>query len=97
MYDRLQNEDGMSFDWKKTGSLRLAANEDRLLEARRLTTMAQSFDLEMSMIGPSEAKELFPLIEQKELLGAAFIPSDGTCRSSIPLPSDCYCCKKSRS
>ena len=29
------------------------------------------------MIGPSEAKELFPLIEQKELLGAAFIPSDG--------------------
>jgi 4-methylaminobutanoate oxidase (formaldehyde-forming) len=77
MYDRLQNEDGMSFDWKKTGSLRLAANEDRLLEARRLTTMAQSFDLEMSMIGPSEAKELFPLIEQKELLGAAFIPSDG--------------------
>jgi 4-methylaminobutanoate oxidase (formaldehyde-forming) len=77
MYDRLQNEDGMSFDWKKTGSLRLAANEDRLLEARRLTTMAQSFDLEMSMIGPSEAKELFPLIEQKKLLGAAFIPSDG--------------------
>ena len=77
MYDRLQNEDGMSFEWKKTGSLRLAANEDRLLEAKRLTTMAQSFDLEMSMIGPSEAKELFPLIEQKELLGAAFIPSDG--------------------
>jgi len=77
MYDRLQNEAGMSFDWKKTGSLRLAASEDRLLEAKRLTTMAQSFDLEMSMIGPSEAKELFPLIEQKELLGAAFIPSDG--------------------
>jgi 4-methylaminobutanoate oxidase (formaldehyde-forming) len=77
MYDRLQNEDGMSFDWKKTGSLRLAANEERLLEAKRLTTMAKSFDLEMSMIGPSEAKELFPLIEQKELLGAAFIPSDG--------------------
>ena len=49
MYDRLQNEDGMSFDWKKTGSLRLAANEDRLLEAKRLTTMAQSFDLDMSI------------------------------------------------
>ena len=77
MYDRLQKEDGMSFDWKKTGSLRLAANEDRLLEAKRLTTMAQSFGLEMSMIGPSDAMELFPLIEQKGLLGAAFIPSDG--------------------
>ena len=65
MYDRLQNEEGMQFDWKKTGSLRLAATKERLLEARRLTTMARSFDLEMQMISPSEAIDLFPLIEKK--------------------------------
>ena len=67
MYDRLQSQDGVSFDWKKTGSLRLAANNERLLEAKRLATMAQSFGLEMSIIGPSDAKELFPLIEEKEI------------------------------
>lgn len=77
MYDRLQNEEGMQFDWKKTGSLRLAATKERLLEARRLTTMARSFDLEMQMISPSEAIDLFPLIEKKGLEGAAYIPSDG--------------------
>ncbi len=77
MYDRLQNEEGMQFDWKKTGSLRLAATRDRMLEAKRLATMARSFDLEMSIISPAEAKELFPLIEEKGLEGAAFIPSDG--------------------
>ena len=77
MYDRLQTEEGMQFDWKKTGSLRLAATKDRMLEAKRLATMARSFDLEMQIIGPSEAKELFPLIEVKGLEGAAFIPSDG--------------------
>ena len=77
MYDRLQNEDGMQFDWKKTGSLRLAATRERMLEARRLATMARSFDLEMSIISPDEAKDLFPLIESKGLEGAAFIPSDG--------------------
>ena len=77
MYDRLQNEEGMQFDWKKTGSLRLAATHDRMLEARRLATMARSFDLEMEIISPAEAKVLFPLIEQKGLQGAAYIPSDG--------------------
>lgn len=77
MYDRLQNEEGMRFDWKKTGSLRLAATRERMLEARRLATMARSFGLEMSIIGPEEAKELFPLIDARGLEGAAYIPSDG--------------------
>jgi sarcosine dehydrogenase len=77
MYDRLQNEEGMQFDWKKTGSLRLAATKERMLEAKRLATMARSFDLEMRIVSPAEAKELFPLIDEKGLEGAAFIPSDG--------------------
>lgn len=77
MYDRLQNEEGLQFDWKKTGSLRLAATKERMLEAKRLATMARSFDLDMQIISPSEAKDLFPLIEEKGLEGAAFIPSDG--------------------
>lgn len=77
MYDRLQNEDGLQFDWKKTGSLRLAATRDRMLEAQKLATMARSFDLEMQIISPSQAKDLFPLIDSTGLEGAAFIPSDG--------------------
>ncbi len=77
MYDRLEAETGMAFDWKKVGSLRLAATQERLLEAKRLTTMARSFDLEMHMITAEEAKELFPYIDATGLLGAAFIPSDG--------------------
>ena len=77
MYDRLEEETGMAFDWKKVGSLRLAATKERLLEAQRLATMARSFDLEMEMISPSEAKDLFPYIDADGLEGAAFIPSDG--------------------
>lgn len=77
MYDRLQNEEGLAFDWKKTGSLRLAATRERMLEARRLATMAQSFDLEMQILTPAEAQALFPLIDTAGLEGAAFIPSDG--------------------
>lgn len=77
MYDALEAETGQAFDWKKVGSLRLAATKERLLEAQRLTTMARSFDLEMSMITAAEAKDLFPYIDATDLEGAAFIPSDG--------------------
>lgn len=77
MYDRLESETGMAFDWKKVGSLRLAATRERLLEAKRLTTMARSFDLDMHMISADEAKKLFPYIDASTLHGAAFIPSDG--------------------
>ncbi|HHI82661.1 MAG TPA: FAD-binding oxidoreductase, partial [Rhizobiales bacterium] len=47
LYDRIEAETGMATDWKKVGSLRLAASYDRMLEARRLTTMARSFGLDM--------------------------------------------------
>ena len=77
LYDRLEAETGMAFDWKKVGSLRIAATRDRMLEAKRLATMARSFDLEMHIITPSEARALFPLIDATGLEGAAFIPSDG--------------------
>lgn len=77
LYDRLASETGMEFDWKKVGSLRLAATKERLLEAKRLATMARSFDLEMEIISPAEAKELFPYIDAEGLEGAAFIPTDG--------------------
>ncbi|RLJ58876.1 4-methylaminobutanoate oxidase (formaldehyde-forming) [Litoreibacter meonggei] len=77
MYDQLEAETGMAFDWKKVGSLRLAATKERMLEAKRLTTMARSFDLEMEMVTPDEAKSLFPYIDATGLKGAAFIPSDG--------------------
>ncbi len=77
LYDRLEAETGMAFDWKKVGSLRLAATRERLLEAKRLATMARSFDLEMEIITPGEAEALFPYIDARGLEGAAYIPTDG--------------------
>ena len=77
LYDTLEAETGMAFDWKKVGSLRLAATPERLKEAKRLATMARSFDLEMEIITAADAKTLFPYIDASSLHGAAFIPSDG--------------------
>ena len=86
LYDRLESETGMACDWKKVGSLRLAASRDRMLEARRLVTMARSFGLEMHVVTPSEAQELFPAIDTKGLEGAAFIPVRRPRGSGQPVP-----------
>ncbi len=77
LYDRLEEETGQKVDWKKVGSLRLAGSEGRMWEIRRAATTARSFGLEFHIIGAGEARDLFPLLETKGVLGAAFIPGDG--------------------
>ena len=39
--------------------------------------MAKSFGLELHLLNAKEAQELFPIMSTEDVLGAAFIPSDG--------------------
>jgi 4-methylaminobutanoate oxidase (formaldehyde-forming) len=77
LYDRLEAETGQATGWKRNGGLRLACNEERMTEIKRQATTARSFGLEMHLLSPSEAKELWPLMDASDLTGAAFLPSDG--------------------
>lgn len=77
VYDRLEEESGLTIDWKKVGSLRLASSEARWSEIRRSMTLAKSFDFECHSLSAKEAQELFPYIDPEGVVGAAFIPSDG--------------------
>lgn len=77
LYDRLEAETGQAIDWKKVGSLRLACSAERLLELKRAATMAKSFGLDMELIGPKEAQDLFPIMTTDGVLAAAFLPGDG--------------------
>ncbi len=77
LYDRLEAETGLSTGWKMNGGLRLACNESRMTEIARQATTARSFGLEMHLLTPSEAKDLWPLMDTGDVLGAAFLPSDG--------------------
>lgn len=77
VFDRLEKEADAAVDWKKVGSLRLAASPDRWSEIRRSMTQAKSFGVECEPLSAEEAKALFPYIETKGIEGAAFIPGDG--------------------
>lgn len=77
VFDRLEQETGLAIDWKKVGSLRLAASDARWSEIRRSMQLAKSFGFEAHQLTPAEAKAMFPHIEPKGVVGAAYVPSDG--------------------
>jgi len=77
VFDRLEQETGLAIDWKKVGSLRLAASEARWSEIRRSMQLAKSFGFEAHQISPAEAKAMFPHIQPEGVVGAAYVPSDG--------------------
>jgi 4-methylaminobutanoate oxidase (formaldehyde-forming) len=77
VFDRLGSETGMVIDWKKVGSLRLAASDARWSEIRRSMQLAKSFGFETHEMSPKEAQAMFPHIDPKGVVGAAYIPTDG--------------------
>ena len=77
LYDTLEGETGLATGWKRNGGLRLANNDERWTEIRRQATTARSFGLEMHLLTPAEAGELWPLMDASDLVGAAFLPTDG--------------------
>ena len=77
LYKRLDAETGLATGWKMTGCLRLATNQDRWTEFRRLATTAKSFGMDMHLISPAEVKAMWPLMETGDLVGASWLPTDG--------------------
>ncbi|RJG46722.1 FAD-dependent oxidoreductase [Mesorhizobium sp. DCY119] len=77
LYKRLDEETGLATGWKMTGCLRLATNQDRWTEFKRLATTAKSFGMEMHLVSPEEVKRMWPLMETSDLVGASWLPTDG--------------------
>ena len=77
LYDRLEAETGLSTGWKMNGGLRLACTPDRWTEVKRQATTARSFGLEMQLLTPKEAQDLWPIMQVDDVIGAAFLPTDG--------------------
>ncbi len=77
LYDALEAETGLASGWQMNGGLRLACTEARWIELKRQATSARSFGLEMQLLSPREAQQLWPLMDISDLVGAAFLPTDG--------------------
>ncbi|NND93118.1 MAG: FAD-dependent oxidoreductase [Granulosicoccus sp.] len=82
LYDRIEAETGLGSGWKMNGGLRLACNPDRWTEVKRQASTAHAFGLDMQLLSPSEAQELWPLMNVDDVVGAAFLPTDGQANPS---------------
>ena len=82
LYQRLEAETGQATGWKMNGGLRLACNQERWTEVKRQATTARSFGLDMQLLTPREAQELWPLMTVDDVVGAAFMPTDGQANPS---------------
>lgn len=82
LYNSLEQETGLGTGWKMNGGLRLACNAERWTEVKRQATTAHSFGLDMQLLTPQEARDLWPLMTIDDVVGAAFLPTDGQANPS---------------
>ncbi|WP_299889555.1 FAD-dependent oxidoreductase [uncultured Ruegeria sp.] len=82
LYKKLEEETGLGTGWKMNGGLRLACNQERWTEVKRQATTAHSFGLDMQLLTPKEAQDLWPLMDISDVIGAAFLPTDGQANPS---------------
>ncbi len=79
LYKELEAETGQSTGWHTTGSLRLATTQDRFDEYRHILAKDHALGLECYLVGPGEAKKLFPFMQTEGLVGAMHHVGDGHC------------------
>ena len=72
LYDQLEADTGLATGWKMNGGLRLACNQERWTEVKRQATTAHSFGLDMQLLSPKEAQDLWPLMDISDVIGSCF-------------------------
>ena len=77
LYKELEKETGLSTGLKQNGSLTVATTSERLEELKRQVTFAQRFNIEANEVNIERIRELYPLIDTKDIVGGVFIPKDG--------------------
>ncbi len=78
LYASLEDETGLGTGWKQCGGVTVARTPERLEQLRRTAAAAEAYDLECEVISPDRARELWPHLETADLLGAIWLPRDGT-------------------
>ncbi len=77
LYRRLRDETGVDPSWHEVGSIRLASSTARMEELERQAGWAKTFGLPMDLIGPTEARDRFPLMTTDGVVGGVWLPTDG--------------------
>ncbi|TPL91549.1 FAD-dependent oxidoreductase [Mesorhizobium sp. B2-3-12] len=77
LYSELEAETGFATGWKNCGSVSVARTADRMTVLKRTAASARAQGVEIDVISPREAGDLWPVMATDDLVGAVWLPGDG--------------------
>ena len=77
LFHVLGEETGQDTGFKQTGSISIAANQERFEELLRGASMAKVFGLEVEVVSIKEVADMWPMMRVDDLVGAVYLPGDG--------------------
>ena len=77
LYKELERKTGQSTGLKQNGAITIASTKERFQELLRQATTAQLFDVEVEVLDKKRTKELYPVINDEDILGSVYMPKDG--------------------
>ena len=77
LYKELEKKTGLSTGLKQNGAITVASSKERLQELLRQATAAQLFDVNVETVSKERIKELYPVINDSDILGGVYMPEDG--------------------
>ena len=77
LYKEIEEISGQSCGLHLTGGLQLAGNTERLEWLKMAKARGRYLGMELDIISPKEAKDLLPLIDESQFVGALWDPIEG--------------------
>jgi len=77
LYKELEKKTELSTGLKQNGAITVASSKARLQELLRQATSAQLFDVNVEVLDKQKVKDLYPVINDQDILGGVFMPEDG--------------------
>ena len=77
LYKELEKKTGLSTGLKQNGAITIASTPERLQELLRQATAAKLFDVNAESVNKQRIKELYPVINDDDILGGVYMPEDG--------------------
>tara|TARA_B100001057_G_scaffold230888_1_gene231118 strand:+ start:169 stop:2613 length:2445 start_codon:yes stop_codon:yes gene_type:complete len=77
LYKELEKKSELLTGLKQNGAITVASSKSRLQELLRQATSAQLFDVNVEVLDKQQIKKLYPIINDKDILGGVYMPEDG--------------------
>jgi len=77
LYKTLEEETGKNVGFSVVSNIRLASTKDRMDEYHQYAGVAQTIGVDVKFLTPDQVKEIWPLCNTSDLIGAIQHPEDG--------------------